>query len=136
MGARLTQLRKISAQAGPGRLDGRPIHAVACKRHPSTAEAAGWASGSRSCVQMPPKHGRGGWMGVGLAQLRANATQEPDVGDQVWPVWPKPPPRSSPLSEVTTFQRTSSTRWMTSWAMRSPRWIDTSWRGSVFSRIT
>ena len=39
------------------------------------------------------------------------------------PVWPKPPPRSVPSSSSTTRHSTSSTRWITSCAMRSPRWI-------------
>ena len=40
------------------------------------------------------------------------------------PVWPKPPPRFAPSSAVDLdAAATGSTRWTTSWAMRSPRWI-------------
>ena len=38
-------------------------------------------------------------------------------------MWPKPPPRSLSSRESTTIQSTSSTRWITSWASRSPRVI-------------
>ena len=55
---------------------------------------------------------------------------------QARPVWPKPPPRSSPSSESTTVQSTSSTRWITSWASRSPRLTTKGSCGSVFSRMT
>ena len=43
-----------------------------------------------------------------------------EVGGQR-PVWPKPPPRSSPSRSSTTCHATSSTRCTTSWAIRSPR---------------
>ena len=39
------------------------------------------------------------------------------------PVWPKPPPRFSPSSASTTVNVHASTGWITSCAMRSPRWM-------------
>ena len=38
------------------------------------------------------------------------------------PLWPNPPvPRSEPSSASTAAKLACSTRWITSWAMRSPR---------------
>ena len=55
---------------------------------------------------------------------------------QALPLWPKPPPRSSPSSELTTAHCTSSTFCSTNCAIRSPRWMRNSARGSVLSSTT
>ena len=54
-------------------------------------------------------------------RLRAAA---PDAPRLTRPVWPKPPPRSSPSSPVTATSWHASTGCTTSWAMRSPRCTD------------
>ena len=78
---------------------------------PSTRSRGTRSSGSRwTCIVTDDSRGAV----TGGAAGRAS-------GGQRWPVWPKPPPRSSPSSESTTCQATSSTRWTTSWARRSPR---------------
>ena len=50
---------------------------------------------------------------------------------------PNPPsPRADPGSLSTSWNTGLATRWMTSCAIRSPRWNLTAWAGSVFSSVT
>ena len=82
-----------------GRINGEPANPY---MYPATVKDPGWKA---------------------LVGTKAYGFDLDGKGPDQRPLCPNPPPRSNPSSSSTSTQATSSTRCMTSWAMRSPRLI-------------
>ncbi len=129
------------ASGAAGRREPRPS---ACGRAAPGGRARRPASGSdgtptprahrRGRTPWPPGCGGGWWA------IRGRGTPRPvrSAGSRGHrPVDPKPSrPRSDPSSEATSTNRAVSTRWSTSWAMRSPRRTRYGTSGSVLTSRT